>query len=57
MPAALAPITPYLAVAALAWAYYRRIRRNFGRQRWRPLRSGLFWRTQALRAAHPGGRA
>ena len=41
MPAALAPAAPYLAVAALAWAYYRRIRRNFGRQRWQPLRSGL----------------
>ena len=34
MPAALAPYAPYLATAAIGWAYYRRIRRSFGRQRW-----------------------
>ncbi len=40
MPAALAPAVPYLAVAAIGWAYYRRIRRSFGRQRWQPRRTG-----------------
>lgn len=40
MPApALAPLTPYLATAAIGWVYYRRIRRNFGRQPWRPTRT------------------
>jgi hypothetical protein len=29
-------LTPVLATAGIAWIYYRRIRRSFGRQRWRP---------------------
>ncbi len=41
MPAALAPYAPYLATAAIGWAYYRRIRRSFGRQRWQPVRTTL----------------
>jgi ABC-type dipeptide/oligopeptide/nickel transport system permease component len=35
----LAPITPYLGMAGIAWLYYRRIRRNFGRQPWRRTRT------------------
>ncbi|RXR05960.1 hypothetical protein [Pseudoxanthomonas composti] len=42
MPAhAIAPLTPYLSVAAIAFIYYRRIRRSFGRQPWQPVRAGL----------------
>jgi peptidoglycan biosynthesis protein MviN/MurJ (putative lipid II flippase) len=42
MPAhAIAPLTPYLSVAAIAFIYYRRIRRSFGRQPWHPVRAGL----------------
>ncbi|MBP3983226.1 hypothetical protein J5837_02220 [Pseudoxanthomonas helianthi] len=41
MPAALAPYAPYLATAAIGWAYYRRIRRSFGRQRWQPVRTTI----------------
>ncbi len=35
---ALSPnaLTPVVATAAVAWIYYRRIRRSFGRQPWRP---------------------
>ncbi|GAB2493340.1 hypothetical protein GCM10027084_02750 [Pseudoxanthomonas sangjuensis] len=40
MPApAFAPIAPYLAMAGIAWVFYRRIRRNFGRQPWRHART------------------
>jgi len=40
MPAhALAPLTPYLSIAGLAFLYYRRIRRSFGRQQWKPRRT------------------
>lgn len=35
----LAPMTPYLATAGIAWLYYRRIRRSFGRQQWKPRRT------------------
>ena len=41
MSAAIAPYAPYLATAVLGWAYYRRIRRTFGRQRWQPVRTGV----------------
>ncbi|MBB4656299.1 hypothetical protein GGR73_002872 [Xanthomonas sp. F14] len=38
MPAAaIAPLTPYLSMAAIALLYYRRIRRSFGRQPWKPV--------------------
>lgn len=37
----VAPFTPYLMGAAFAWVYYRRIRRSFGRQPWRPVRAGI----------------
>jgi NADH:ubiquinone oxidoreductase subunit 6 (subunit J) len=33
--------TPLLMTAAIAFAYYRRIRGSFGRQPWRPVRTGL----------------
>ncbi|MCC4614329.1 hypothetical protein LL963_19910 [Xanthomonas campestris pv. esculenti] len=37
MPAApIAPLTPYLSMAAIGYLYYRRIRRSFGRQQWKP---------------------
>ncbi|MET0290119.1 MAG: hypothetical protein ABW178_10880 [Pseudoxanthomonas sp.] len=40
MPAhAIAPLTPYLSAAAIAFIYYRRIRRTFGRQPWQPKRA------------------
>jgi len=35
----MAPLTPYLAAAGLAWLYYRRLRRYFGRQAWQPRRT------------------
>ena len=42
MPAfAIAPLTPYLAMAAVAFFYYRRIRRSFGRQPWKPVAATL----------------
>lgn len=42
MPAvALAPLTPYLSLAAVGWLAYRRMRRSFGRQPFQPLRAGL----------------
>ncbi|MFT3761625.1 MAG: hypothetical protein QM761_03235 [Pseudoxanthomonas sp.] len=42
MPAhSIAPMTPYLATAGIAWLYYRRIRRHFGRQEWRPIRTAV----------------
>ncbi|MFC7520476.1 hypothetical protein ACFQS6_10465 [Xanthomonas populi] len=42
MPAyAIAPLTPYLSIAAIAFIYYRRIRRSFGRQQWKPVSSGV----------------
>jgi hypothetical protein len=34
--AALPSLTPFLATAGIGWVYYRRIRRQFGRQAWRP---------------------
>ena len=37
----LAQAAPYLAPIALVWLYYRRIRRSFGRQPWRPVRHGI----------------
>ncbi|MFT3754801.1 MAG: hypothetical protein QM769_02445 [Pseudoxanthomonas sp.] len=40
MPAhAIAPLTPYLAMAGIAVLYYRRLRRHFGRQQWQPGRT------------------
>jgi peptidoglycan biosynthesis protein MviN/MurJ (putative lipid II flippase) len=40
MPAhAVAPLTPYISMAAFAFIYYRRIRRSFGRQQWKPTRA------------------
>ncbi|MEA9491306.1 hypothetical protein [Xanthomonas campestris] len=42
MPAyAIAPLTPYLSMAAVAFFYYRRIRRSFGRQPWKPVAATL----------------
>lgn len=32
--AALPSLTPFVAMAGIGWVYYRRIRRQFGRQRW-----------------------
>ncbi|MFO3705926.1 hypothetical protein ACI6Q5_13315 [Xanthomonas codiaei] len=47
MPAhAIAPFTPYLSMAAIGFLCYRRIRRSFGRQPWKPLATGV--RTMAL---------
>lgn len=38
----LAPsLSPVLLTTALGFAYYRRIRGNFGRQPWRPMRVGV----------------
>jgi hypothetical protein len=52
MPAiALAPLTPYLSMAAIAFLYYRRIRRTFGRQPWKPVRSGIRQGVMALLGA------
>jgi hypothetical protein len=39
--AALPSLTPVFATAAVGWLYYRRIRRQFGRQRWQPTRTWL----------------
>jgi len=40
MPAhVVSPLTPYLSMAAFAFIYYRRIRRSFGRQQWKPTRA------------------
>lgn len=39
--AALIPFTPWLATAGIGWLYYRRIRRQFGRQDYRPRRNVL----------------
>lgn len=36
---AVSPLTPYLSMAAFGFLYYRRIRRNFGRQQWQPVRA------------------
>ncbi|MCC4605873.1 hypothetical protein HG421_18565 [Xanthomonas campestris pv. badrii] len=41
MPAAIAPLTPYLSMAAIGYFYYRRIRRSFGRQQWKPASTAL----------------
>jgi hypothetical protein len=42
MPAsALTTTMPYWLPALFAWVMYRRIRRNFGMQRWRPVRAGI----------------
>ncbi len=41
MPAALPVYMPWLMTAGFGWLYYRRIRRHFGWQPWRPLRNGL----------------
>lgn len=42
MPAsALTTTMPYWLPALFAWAVYRRIRRNFGAQPWRPVRAGI----------------
>jgi phosphate/sulfate permease len=42
MPAsALTTTMPYWLPALFAWAMYRRIRRNFGMQLWRPVRAGI----------------
>ena len=62
--AALPPLTPILATAAIGWLYYRRIRRQFGRQPWRTgarywfrvcLLSLLLVALIAAGAALPGG--
>jgi len=34
-------MAPVLLTAAFGWIYYRRIRGSFGRQPWRPVRTGL----------------
>ena len=34
-------VTPFLFTGLLGWAYYRRIASSFGRQPWRPLRTGI----------------
>jgi hypothetical protein len=44
--AALPSLTPVFATAAIGWLYYRRIRRQFGRQRWQPTRT--WWRIALL---------
>lgn len=36
---ALPPLLPYAFTAGIAWMYYRRIRRQFGRQPWQPRRT------------------
>ncbi len=42
MPAAaIAPLTPYLSMAAIGYLYYRRIRRSFGRQQWKPVATAV----------------
>jgi len=52
MPAiALAPLAPYLSMAAIAFLYYRRIRRTFGRQPWKPVRAGIRQGVMALLGA------
>jgi hypothetical protein len=39
---ALSPaVTPFIFVGLLGWAYYRRIASSFGRQPWRPVRTGI----------------
>jgi hypothetical protein len=39
--AALPSLTPFVATAGIGWIYYRRIRRQFGRQPWR--QGVAFW--------------
>lgn len=39
MSLSLPQLTPVLVTAAIAWAYYRRLRSHFGRQRYRPRRA------------------
>ena len=34
-------LSPLLFTAFIGWAYYRRIRNSFGRQPWRPVRTGI----------------
>ncbi|WP_019304005.1 hypothetical protein [Xanthomonas oryzae] len=42
MPAAaIAPLTPYLSMAAIGYLYCRRIRRSFGRQQWQPVATAV----------------
>ncbi|AZR24622.1 hypothetical protein [Xanthomonas vasicola] len=41
LAAALAPLTPYLSMAAIGYFYYRRIRRSFGRQQWKPVATAV----------------
>ena len=41
MPAALPVYMPWLMTAGFGWLYYRRIRRHFGWQPWRPVRNGI----------------
>jgi hypothetical protein len=36
---ALSPLLPYAFTAGIGWMYYRRIRRQFGRQPWQPRRT------------------
>jgi hypothetical protein len=36
---ALSPLLPYAFTAGIGWIYYRRIRRQFGRQPWQPRRT------------------
>lgn len=61
----MAPLTPYLAAAGMAWLYYRRLRRYFGRQAWQPRRTmfrvgllsivSLLLITAAVRLPHVAG--
>lgn len=41
MPAPLPVYMPWLMTAGFGWLYYRRIRRHFGWQPWRPVRNGV----------------
>ena len=41
MPAAVPVYMPWLMTAGFGWLYYRRIRRHFGWQPWRPVRNAV----------------
>jgi hypothetical protein len=38
---AVPALSPIMFTAFIGWAYYRRIRNSFGRQPWRPTRTGI----------------
>ena len=46
MSIAVPSLTPFIATAAIGWLYYRRIRRQFGRQPWKP--GARYWLRVAL---------